>query len=199
MSSSPIQPPTRPSTDHRDHRDHRDSRPTVVVGVLPGQLARVLHEAAALARDLGGSLLAVHVDTTHYRRSGPDGQEHWFPIDPDSGGDAAASEDGSEDGGEGEDGSRECADLDDLVQAAAGGVPVTTVHVTGDPVRELAAAAERVDARVIVVGAGAGGWRGSVGEVFSGSVAVHLAHRQHRPVLVVPHGDGLAHERAVRR
>ncbi|PWJ52639.1 Nucleotide-binding universal stress protein, UspA family [Quadrisphaera granulorum] len=167
MSSSPIHTST----------DHRDLRSDVVVGVLPGQSPRVLREAAALAHDLDGSLLAVHVDTTRYRRRGPDGEENWFSIDPDGG------------GGEDDDGSQERTDLDDLVRAAAGEVPVTTVHVTGDPARELAAAAERVDARVVVVGAGAGGWRAAMGEVFSGSVAVRLAHHQRRPVLVVPRDD----------
>ena len=45
---------------------------------------------------------------------------------------------------------------------------------------------EELDARYIVVGTREAGLRGSVREFFNGSVAVHLAHRQHRPVIVVP-------------
>ena len=41
------------------------------------------------------------------------------------------------------------------------------------------------DAELIVVGSRSG-VRASMREYFGGSVAVHLAHRQHRPVVIVP-------------
>lgn len=58
--------------------------------------------------------------------------------------------------------------------AAAGGAAVT-----------LSAVAEDQDALMIVVGTREG-MRGSLREFFNGSVAVQLAHRQHRPLVVVP-------------
>jgi nucleotide-binding universal stress UspA family protein len=39
---------------------------------------------------------------------------------------------------------------------------------------------------LIVVGTRHPGVRAGAREFFGGSVAVHLAHRQHRPVLVIP-------------
>jgi hypothetical protein len=39
---------------------------------------------------------------------------------------------------------------------------------------------------MIVVGSREAGLRGSVREFFAGSVALHLSHRQARPVVVVP-------------
>jgi len=58
--------------------------------------------------------------------------------------------------------------------------------LAGGPAQELAGLAEEVDAAMIVVGTRDPGIRGSLHEFFNGSVAVQLAHRQHRPIVVVP-------------
>lgn len=62
---------------------------------------------------------------------------------------------------------------------------VTTFCTIGAPARELSRHAEDIDALMIVVGTREG-MRGSVREFVNGSVAAQLAHRQHRPVVVVP-------------
>ena len=47
----------------------------------------------------------------------------------------------------------------------------------------------QIDARLIVVGTRKRGFGESIREFFTGSVAARLAHRQHRPILVVPLGE----------
>ena len=59
------------------------------------------------------------------------------------------------------------------------------VSRVGDPSHALAAVAEERDAVMIVVGSQAG--RRRIAELLTGSVAAHLTHQQHRPILVVPH------------
>ena len=66
------------------------------------------------------------------------------------------------------------------------GIRYSLEQRVGDPAWALARLADEVDARYIVVGTREAGIRGSIREFFNGSVAVHLAHRQHRPVIVVP-------------
>lgn len=68
----------------------------------------------------------------------------------------------------------------------------------GEPAHELAGLADEHDAVAIVVGTRRPGMRGSAAEFFSGSVAVHLAHRQHRPVIVIP-VHPVAHDEAATR
>jgi nucleotide-binding universal stress UspA family protein len=71
--------------------------------------------------------------------------------------------------------------------AGVDGPPWDVELLFGDPATELGRLGERLDAVMIVVGTReAGVGRAALGEFFGGSVAVHLAHRQHRPVLVVP-------------
>jgi len=60
------------------------------------------------------------------------------------------------------------------------------VTLAGDPARALGRLAESADASVIVVGTRERGLGARFEELLVGSVAVHLTHRQHRPVLVVP-------------
>jgi len=66
------------------------------------------------------------------------------------------------------------------------GVEWTGRELAGDPGRALGRLAEAVNARYIVVGTREASVRETLREFFQGSVASHLAHRQHRPVLVVP-------------
>jgi nucleotide-binding universal stress UspA family protein len=49
--------------------------------------------------------------------------------------------------------------------------------------------ADQVDARLLVVGTRKRGIGESIREFFTGSVAARLAHRQQRPILVIPLGE----------
>ena len=62
----------------------------------------------------------------------------------------------------------------------------STHQLSGDPARALGQLAETLRAAMIVVGTRDGTGRGSLQEFFAGSIAMHLAHRQNRPVVVVP-------------
>jgi nucleotide-binding universal stress UspA family protein len=66
------------------------------------------------------------------------------------------------------------------------GVKWSMEALAGDPARALAHLADMRDAAMIIVGTRQDSMRGNLHEFFQGSVAVHLAHRQHRPVVVVP-------------
>ncbi|MFT3874887.1 MAG: universal stress protein [Propioniciclava sp.] len=59
-------------------------------------------------------------------------------------------------------------------------------YLAGRPDRALTHLARAVDAAAIVVGGRAPGAGARLIEAVTGSVAVHLAHHQHRPVLTVP-------------
>jgi nucleotide-binding universal stress UspA family protein len=65
------------------------------------------------------------------------------------------------------------------------GVECDFLASAGSPALALAQAAEESDAIMTVVRTRDATFRGTLREFFSGSVAVNLAHRQHRPVLVV--------------
>jgi nucleotide-binding universal stress UspA family protein len=56
----------------------------------------------------------------------------------------------------------------------------------GHPADALARLAEKLDAAMIVVGTRKPNFGGSLREFINGSVATRLAHRQHRPVVVIP-------------
>lgn len=60
--------------------------------------------------------------------------------------------------------------------------------LAGGPAQELSRLAEDLDAAMIVVGTRESGLGGTLHEFLNGSVAVQLAHRQRRPVVVVPLG-----------
>lgn len=66
------------------------------------------------------------------------------------------------------------------------GVSWSVRALAGGEAQELARLAEELDAELIVVGTRNAGVKGSLREFFNGSVAAQLAHRQHRPVVVVP-------------
>ena len=66
------------------------------------------------------------------------------------------------------------------------GVDWTVVQLVGDPALALRHLADRAEARLIVVGTRRRGFGESVREFLTGSVAARLAHRQSRPILVVP-------------
>jgi nucleotide-binding universal stress UspA family protein len=150
-------------------------RGAVIVGLVPGLAPRVLREAARYAQLLSAPLLVVHVDVTRFvTYEDPDGYVHSAPIDIDVA------------GGKG--------DLDAVTAAArevleGQNVEWSVRQLVGDPALAMKHFAEKVDARLLVVGTRKRGFGESVREFFTGSVAARLAHRQHRPILVVPLGE----------
>ncbi|WP_457946143.1 universal stress protein [Pseudarthrobacter sp. alpha12b] len=145
----------------------------VLMGVVPGQPLAVAHRAAELAYSLGVKLVCAYVDVTTYLAEEPDGRVEARPIDPD----------GIDDDIEGI-----SASIAGHLREALGGTGIDWSFVTlaGDPARALGRLAETTDAAVIVVGTRERGLGARLEELLVGSVAVHLTHRQHRPVLVVP-------------
>jgi nucleotide-binding universal stress UspA family protein len=145
----------------------------VLMGVVPGQPLAVAHRAAELAFSLNVKLICAYVDVTTYLAEEPDGRVEARPIDPD----------GIDDDIEGI-----SAGIRERLQDALNGTGVRWSFVTlsGDPARALGRLAETADASIIVVGTRERGLGARFEELLVGSVAVHLTHRQHRPVLVVP-------------
>ncbi len=154
--------------------EHSQGRP-VVVGVTPQQPPIVVRRAAQFARQFDAVMICVHVEAANYViEEHPDGSVSSRPIDPDVlDWDNAVFD----------------ADLAtrirDLTREA--GVQVEFRELAGDIGHALARLAEVLDAEMIVVGSRRGGGiRASMHEFFGGSIAVHLAHRQSRPLVVIP-------------
>jgi len=148
-------------------------RPTIVVGVTPGQPDIVIKHAAKLARKLGGRVVCAYVDTGQMTMfEGADGTLMSMPLDPDI--------------------VEEPSPFPEDLQArlaeacAAKDVPVDFRRPLGEPAIALAELAEQEQAYLIMVGTRRPGLRASLAEFFSGSVAAHLTHRQPRPVVVIP-------------
>ncbi|ROS58141.1 nucleotide-binding universal stress UspA family protein [Frigoribacterium sp. PhB160] len=145
----------------------------VVVGVVPTTAVAVVERAAEFAARFGTGLACVTVEPDRMAfAEGIDGTVLSYPLDPDS----YAAE----------------IEFDPALEARlapiarAHGVELAPFALVGEPASVLGVLAERVDAPMIVVGSREAGLRGSVREFFAGSVALHLSHRQHRPVVVVP-------------
>lgn len=152
----------------------QDAATTIVVGVTPRQPDAVLDEALSFAQAFGCSLVLAHVDASRFVViENLDGSVTSLPFD---------------------------ADLHDFdpeppdptIEATAhrlldgSGVAWELKQLAGDPARALGRLAESVSARAIVVGTRERGLRKGILEFFNGSVAAALAHRQPRPVIVVP-------------
>lgn len=147
----------------------------VVVGVTPGQDALVAATAANWAGALGVPLYAAYVDPLRVTiEEFADGTVRHAAVNPD----------------EGDDDAWRVRERDLAAQLApvldAAGVTWELRYLAGRADRSLTHLARAVDAAAIVVGTRAPGVRSRVHEFVEGSVAVHLAHHQHRPVLVVP-------------
>lgn len=177
---------------------------TLVVGVVPGQPDAVVIQAAALAAQLDARLVCATVDRGRYVvEERPDGSIRSAPVDPDlpeadlpdvrlpelalpelplPEADAAGTT------GRAAGADRVDPDLESRLGRLLDptGVAWETRALAGDPAHALARLADTLDAAMIVVGTHSGGLRGSLRELFTGSVAAHLAHRQHRPVVVIP-------------
>ena len=150
------------------------SRRTLVVGVVPQQPDAVIAHAAVLASQLGAQLVCATVSVDRYVVvEHPDGSIRSLTFDPDLADIREESFDAALE-------ARLAALLDPT------GVRWEVRALAGDPARALARLAETIDAMMIIVGTHEAGLRGSLHELLSGSVAAHLAHRQHRPVMVIP-------------
>ena len=151
----------------------RDRPKTVIVGVVPHQSDTVVLRAADFASALGAELVCACVNRTRYPiGENPDGSVVTLPFDPD----LPEFTDEEFDPG-----------IQQHIDEVLRGKPVrwSVRSVAGEPVRALAHLADTLDAEMIVVGTRDGA-RSSIQEFFGGSLAVHLAHRQKRPVMVVP-------------
>lgn len=156
------------------HRTH------IVVGVTAGQPA-VIAAAAGFAEHFNADLVCVVVNGARYTIDRwPDGSVVSLSINPDLGDEAVEV-------------------VAPEVRAAIAAVledrevAWSVRALAGGPAQELARVADELDAAMIIVGTHEAGVRGSLHEFFNGSVAAQLAHRQHRPVVVVPLnpvGDG---------
>lgn len=155
------------------------SRPAhpVIVGVVPGQSPRVVREGARYARLFGAPLLLAHVDVTRFvTYEDPDGYVHTAPINLDL-----------------VPGEELISEIRAGAEEALGGADVqwSIEQLVGDPALALKELADDTDARLIVVGTRKRGLGDTIREFFTGSVAARLAHRQQRPVLIVPIGEPL--------
>ncbi|MGI8459525.1 MAG: universal stress protein [Propionibacteriaceae bacterium] len=146
----------------------------VVVGVTPGQPDAVLLHAARFARHFNATLVCANVDLMSYVVSeNADGSIEALQIDPDLPDVSPNVFDGGL-----------AAHVHQALRNE--GVDVSFRELAGDAAHALGRLAETLDAEMIVVGSRRSGFRSSVREYLGGSVAVHLAHRQHRCVVVVP-------------
>ena len=147
-------------------------RPPVVVGVSPGQPRHIVEHAARFARAFSAELICAYVNPGRFATDETaEGRVATHSIDPDF------SELEAED----------TELVADLTQTLTGsGVTWTTRFLAGDVAVALGHLANTVDAAMIVVGTHERSFSASVQEFFNHSVAVHLAHRQQRPVVVIP-------------
>lgn len=148
---------------------------SVVVGVVPGQPDLVPLTAASLSRAIGSpTLYFAYVDPSRYvEEEYADGTVRHLSIDPD----------GLDDRWH-----ETAAHLRrDLTRILIGiDVDWELRYLAGRTDRALTHLARAVDAAVIIVGSRAPHQGARMREFLEGSVAVHLAHHQHRPVLTVP-------------
>lgn len=145
-----------------------------VVGVVPGQPELVVRTALAWAEASATSLHLAYVDPQRYVvEERPDGSVRHAPLDPDTSDEAWQ---------------RVESELRTQAAKVLGTTRVrwTLHYLAGRPDRALTHLARAVDAAVIVVGTRTPGAGARVRELVEGSVAAHLAHHQHRPVLTVP-------------
>ncbi len=147
-------------------------RGAVIVALQPSQSPRVIHEAIRFATLLEAPLVVVHVDVTRFvTYEDPDGYVHSAPIDINL-----------------EVGEAEFAEVQAAAESALADANLiwTARQLVGDPALAIKQLANRLDARLIVVGTRRPGLGETIRQFFTGSVAARLAQRQHRPLLVVP-------------
>lgn len=168
MASDRVPPQPHPSrlTDFAGH--------PLVVSVVPASPSLVAVTAASLGRAIGApALYFAYVDTERYTdEEYPDGTVRHLPIDPDLADESWLDTERALEAG---------------VAAAMQQQDVAWEfrYLAGRVDRALTHLARAVDAAAFVVGTHVGRHH-RVHDFVNGSVSVQLAHRQHRPVLVVP-------------
>jgi|SoimicmetaTmtHPB_FD_contig_51_879650_length_1282_multi_2_in_0_out_0_2 nucleotide-binding universal stress UspA family protein len=146
----------------------------ILVGVTYGQPDTVLRHAAHFARTFGAALICAHVDPGRYVvEERPDGSVVSLPLDPE------LPELKDTDFDEGLVAQVRTAVADDSID-------VSFRELAGDVAYALTRLADICDVELIIVGSRRGGVRAGLKQFLTGSVAAHLAHRQHRPVVVIP-------------
>jgi nucleotide-binding universal stress UspA family protein len=146
----------------------------VVLGDEPDQNPSIVTAAAHLAQAAGTGLVCVWVDSSHVLvEREADGSLDLTPVDPDRDEESDEPPDGN------------------LAERLAGlldpiGLPWRYVYAVGETSRGLSVVADGHDALLIAVGTRRPGFGGWMNELIGGSVAGHLAHTQHRPVVMVP-------------
>jgi nucleotide-binding universal stress UspA family protein len=146
----------------------------ILVGVTYGQPDTVLRNAARFARVFGASLVCAHVDPGRYVvEEQPDGTVVSLPLDPE----LPELKDTDFDQG-----------LVAQVRAAVAddSIDLSFRELAGDVAYALTRLADILDVELIIVGSRRGGVRAGLKQFLTGSVAAHLAHRQPRPVVVIP-------------
>ena len=146
----------------------------ILVGVTYGQPDVVLRHAARFARTFDAALVCAHVDPGRYVvEELPDGTVASLPLDPD----LPELKDTDFDQG-----------LVAQVRAAIAdeSIELSFRELAGDVAYALTRLADILDVEMIIVGSRRGGVRAGLKQFLTGSVAAHLAHRQPRPVVVIP-------------
>jgi nucleotide-binding universal stress UspA family protein len=146
----------------------------ILVGVTYGQPDVVLRHAARFARTFDAALVCAHVDPGRYVvEELPDGTVASLPLDPD----LPELKDTDFDQG-----------LVAQVRAAVAddSVELSFRELAGDVAYALTRLADILNVEMIIVGSRRGGVRAGLKQFLTGSVAAHLAHRQPRPVVVIP-------------
>jgi nucleotide-binding universal stress UspA family protein len=153
----------------------------ILVGVTPDQPPVVVETAVRFARAFDADLVLAYVDATRMITGfDPDGALLTTAIDPDG------------DGGEPVFPVELEARLAERLSGT--GVRWSVTAVGGEPADALRREADLVQAELIVLGTRDRRWQG-VREFFAGSLAARLAHRQARPVVVVPVSPAAPDER----
>ena len=146
----------------------------ILVGVTYGQPDVVLRHAARFARTFDAALVCAHVDPGRYVvEELPDGTVASLPLDPD----LPELKDTDFDQG-----------LVAQVRAAVAddSIELSFRELAGDVAYALTRLADILDVEMIIVGSRRGGVRAGLKQFLTGSVAAHLAHRQPRPVVIIP-------------
>jgi nucleotide-binding universal stress UspA family protein len=146
----------------------------ILVGVTYGQPDVVLRQAARFARTFDAALVCAHVDPGRYVvEELPDGTVASLPLDPD----LPELKDTDFDQG-----------LVAQVRAAVAddSIELSFRELAGDVAYAITRLADILDVEMIIVGSRRGGVRAGLKQFLTGSVAAHLAHRQPRPVVIVP-------------
>jgi nucleotide-binding universal stress UspA family protein len=161
----------------------------VIVGLRPDDQTSLAARAAVFAQRFGAELVCATVDTSRrVVEERPDGTVVTLP-DPAHGlatPDVVYVAEYSET-------DLRVEDFDEELRARIASelqhVPIswsTRALAGGHPADALARLAEKLDAEMIVVGTRKPNFAGTLREFINGSVATRLAHRQNRPVVVVP-------------